>query len=68
MGGGDDDLAARERDYKELFANPLPAAERGYIDDVIRPATTRQRLAEDLRVLATKRLDNPPKKHNTMPL
>ena len=65
---GEEDLSKRVDEYKELFANPLPAAERGYIDDVIRPATTRQRLADDLRVLASKRLDNPAKKHNTMPL
>jgi len=66
------DPAAEERrkiaEYEELFANPFIAAERGYIDDVIRPAETRPRLIRALELLATKRDQNPPKKHGCIPL
>jgi propionyl-CoA carboxylase beta chain len=61
----------RERkidEYREKFANPYIAAERGYIDEVIEPKDTRVRLTAALEVLATKRDTNPPKKHGNMPL
>jgi propionyl-CoA carboxylase beta chain len=61
----------RERkidEYREKFANPYVAAERGYIDEVIEPKDTRVRLTAALEVLATKRDTNPPKKHGNMPL
>lgn len=50
------------------FGNPLPAAVRGFVDDVIEPRTTRRRLCEDLNVLAAKKMTNPWKKHGNIPL
>ena len=58
----------KTREYRELFANPYVAAERGYIDEVIMPRDTRARLCAALEVLRTKRDANPPKKHGNIPL
>jgi propionyl-CoA carboxylase beta chain len=55
-------------DYKEKFASPYSAAERGYIDDVIEPHETRPRLINALESLANKRDTSPPKRHGCMPL
>jgi len=55
-------------EFRERFANPYVAAERGYIDNVIRPSETRRRLNTALDMLATKREKNPPKKHGNIPL
>jgi propionyl-CoA carboxylase beta chain len=55
-------------EYREKFANPYVAAERGYIDEVIEPRDTRRRLIQALDVLHTKRDANPPRKHGNMPL
>ena len=60
--------AEREAKYKERFANPYVAAERGYLDDVIEPKQTRPKLIAALAMLATKRDQNPPKKHGNIPL
>ncbi|KAJ2402541.1 hypothetical protein GGI23_000641 [Coemansia sp. RSA 2559] len=60
--------ASAEDEYNRLFANPLPAAQRGYLDDIIAPSATRQRIIEELEILQTKKLQNPPKKHDNMPL
>ena len=60
--------AAREAEYKERFANPYVAAERGYLDDVIEPKRTRPKLIAALSMLETKRDENPPKKHGNIPL
>ncbi|NOZ08479.1 MAG: acyl-CoA carboxylase subunit beta [FCB group bacterium] len=54
--------------YREKFANPYVAAERGYIDDVIEPHETRERLIGGLEILATKVDSNPKKKHGNIPL
>jgi len=54
--------------YREKFANPFIAAERGYIDDVILPHTTRRKLIEGLELLRTKVDHNPKKKHGNIPL
>ncbi len=66
------DPRAREEEltneYRERFANPFVAAERGYIDDVIEPAETRIRLIRALKMLATKQDSNPWKKHGNIPL
>src|SRR5687767_5692118 len=59
---------ARTREYREKFANPYVAAERGYIDEVIEPRDTRQRLIAVLELLRTKRDTNPPRKHGNIPL
>ncbi|HSE03424.1 MAG TPA: carboxyl transferase domain-containing protein, partial [Methylomirabilota bacterium] len=56
------------REYREKFANPYAAAERGYVDEVIEPRDTRRRLIQSLEVLRTKRDSNPPKKHGNIPL
>jgi acetyl-CoA carboxylase carboxyltransferase component len=55
-------------EYREKFANPYVAAERGYIDDVIRPRETRPRLINTLEMLSNKRDANPAKKHGNIPL
>lgn len=55
-------------DYRERFANPWIAAERGYVDDVIEPATTRPVLIRALAMLRSKRADPPPRKHGNVPL
>jgi propionyl-CoA carboxylase beta chain len=62
------DMAAKEQEYVELFANPFPAAVRGYVDDIIEPRETRRRLCLDLETLSTKKQSNPWKKHDNMPL
>lgn len=62
------DHAVAESDYLEKFANPIPAAQRGYIDDVIEPSSTRSRLIHDLSLLKTKKQANPVKKHGNIPL
>jgi propionyl-CoA carboxylase beta chain len=61
-------LAAREAEYKARFANPFVAASRGYIDDVIMPRVTRQRMIRALKSLKGKVLANPWKKHDNIPL
>jgi propionyl-CoA carboxylase beta chain len=58
----------KAREYREKFANPYAAAERGYIDEVIEPRDTRRRLIQALEVLHTKRDSNPPRKHGNIPL
>jgi len=55
-------------EYRDKFANPYVAAERGYIDDVIEPKETRPRLINALEMLQNKRESNPPKKHGNIPL
>jgi len=55
-------------DYKERFANPYSAAERGYIDDVIIPHETRPKVISALETLQTKRVDQPKRKHGNIPL
>ncbi len=66
------DLAAARaekiQEYKEKFANPYVAAERGYVDEVIRPRDTRRKLILALANLDGKRDKNPPKKHGNIPL
>jgi propionyl-CoA carboxylase beta chain len=60
--------AAKIAEYREKFANPYIAAERGFIDEVIRPRQTRAKLIRALSALETKRDKNPPKKHGNIPL
>jgi len=55
-------------EYKTHFINPYAAAERGYIDDVIEPRRTRPKLIRALRVLRTKRVSMPKRKHGNIPL
>ena len=60
--------AAKISEYREKFANPYVAAQRGYIDEVIQPRQTRAKLIGALAALETKRDRNPPKKHGNIPL
>jgi len=55
-------------EFREQFANPYVAAERGYLDAVILPHETRRRLIAGLEMLDGKREKNPPKKHGNIPL
>ncbi len=55
-------------DYKDRFANPYTTAERGYVDDVIEPRTTRPVLIDALETALTKREPRPPRKHGNIPL
>ena len=61
-------IAEKEAEYKDLFASPYQAANRGYIDDVIEPRNTRVRIINAFEKLQTKRLNNPMKKHSNIPL
>ncbi len=60
--------AQRVTEYEDTLANPYIAAERGYVDAVIRPAETRAQVTRALRTLRTKRQTLPPKKHGNIPL
>ncbi|MBU4567351.1 MAG: methylmalonyl-CoA carboxyltransferase, partial [Alphaproteobacteria bacterium] len=66
--GDPEKLAARTKEYEENFANPYVAAKKGYIDDIIMPHNTRRRIAKSLRTLKNKKLTNPWKKHDNIPL
>jgi propionyl-CoA carboxylase beta chain len=66
--GDEAKIEARAQEYREKFANPFVAASRGFIDDVILPRNTRRRLCRALAMLRGKRLKNPPKKHDNIPL
>jgi propionyl-CoA carboxylase beta chain len=61
-------IAARTSEYEERFLSPFVAAERGYIDEVIMPHSTRRRIARALSMLATKQSERPWKKHDNIPL
>ena len=62
------DLDKNKAEYSYNFANPLMAAQRGFIDDIIEPMDTRRRLCEDLEILQTKKMTNPWRKHGNIPL
>ncbi len=66
--GDSEKIAARTRDYEDRFANPFVAAERGFIDEVIMPHSTRRRVTRAFASLRSKRLSNPWKKHDNIPL
>lgn len=61
-------LKEKEEEYKEMFAHPYLATERGFIDEVIEPAVTRRKVIKALAMLANKRKKNPDKKHGNIPL
>ena len=61
-------IAARTKDYEDRFANPFVAAERGFIDEVIMPHSTRRRVCRAFAALRGKKLQNPWKKHDNIPL
>jgi propionyl-CoA carboxylase beta chain len=62
------DRQAKIDEFRQRFANPYVAAERGYVDAVIKPRETRKRLIKALEMLDGKRDKNPPKKHGNIPL
>ena len=61
-------IAAHTADYEDTFLSPFRAAERGYIDEVIRPQGTRNRIARAFEMLKDKQLESPWKKHGNLPL
>lgn len=61
-------IAAHTKMYEDRFLSPFVAAERGYVDEVIMPHSTRMRIARALRMLRNKDLKNPWKKHDNIPL
>jgi propionyl-CoA carboxylase beta chain len=66
--GDPEKAAAHTRAYEENFANPFKAAERGFIDEVIQPRSTRRRVARAFAALKRKRVEMPWKKHDNIPL
>ncbi len=66
--GDPDKIAARTKEYEVNFANPFKAAERGFVDEVIMPHSSRRRIARAFAMLRTKKQEQPWKKHDTMPL
>ncbi len=63
-----DKLKEKIEDYEKNFSNPYAAASRGYIDEVISPSSTRLKVANGFRLLRKKKLENPWKKHDNIPL
>jgi propionyl-CoA carboxylase beta chain len=63
-----DEAAKKVEEYREKFASPFVAASRGYLDDIIRPQTTRWRICRALSILRDKDLQNPWKKHDNLPM
>ena len=66
--GNKQKIAQHTADYEKRFANPFVAAERGFIDEVIQPRSTRKRISRAFAALRGKRLENPWKKHDNIPL
>lgn len=63
-----DEIAALTKEYEDRFANPFVAAEKGFVDEVIMPHSTRKRVARAFASLRGKKLSNPWKKHDNIPL
>jgi propionyl-CoA carboxylase beta chain len=63
-----EEIAARTKEYEDRFANPFVAAEKGFIDEVIQPRSTRRRIARALAALRSKKQAMPWKKHDNIPL
>ena len=61
-------IAARTAEYEERFANPFIAAQRGFVDEVIQPRSTRRRVARALALLKSKSVTPPMRKHSNIPL
>ena len=65
---GSKSIEEKEAEYVEKFANPFPASTRGFVDDIIEPRYTRIKICQDLNFLQSKKLENPAKKHDNIPL
>jgi propionyl-CoA carboxylase beta chain len=61
-------IAAKTKEYEDRFLSPFVAAERGYVDEVIMPHSTRRRIARALAMLREKEVETPWKKHDNIPL
>ncbi len=66
--GDPEKISQRTKDYEDRFANPFVAAEKGFIDEVIMPHSTRRRVTRAFAALRNKKLQNPWKKHDNIPL
>lgn len=66
--GDEEKIAQHTKDYEDRFLSPFVTAERGFIDEVIRPHNTRRRIARSLNMLKNKKIENPWKKHDNIPL
>ncbi|MHB1219332.1 MAG: acyl-CoA carboxylase subunit beta [Alphaproteobacteria bacterium] len=66
--GDEAKITERTEEYRRKFANPFVAAHRGFLDDVIMPRSTRRRICRSLAMLRNKKLENPWKKHDNIPL
>jgi len=66
--GNAEKIAGHTQDYEDRFTNPFVAAERGFIDEVIKPESTRKRVSRAFASLRNKKLTNPWKKHDNIPL
>ena len=66
--GDSDKIAGRTKEYEDRFMSPFVAAERGYIDEVIMPHSTRRRVARALAMLRGKTVEMPGRKHDNLPL
>jgi propionyl-CoA carboxylase beta chain len=66
--GDAEKIAQHTADYEERFANPFVAAQRGFVDEVINPRSTRRRIARSFELLKNKKVDQPFKKHDNIPL
>ncbi|MEW6258234.1 MAG: acyl-CoA carboxylase subunit beta [Pseudomonadota bacterium] len=66
--GDPEKIAAQTKNYEQRFLSPFVAAERGYIDEVIMPRSTRKRIARALAMLRSKKVEQPLKKHDNLPL
>ena len=62
------DIEKNTKDYITRFANPLVAAQRGFIDDIIDPALTRKYICRDLELLRNKKMPQPQKRNSNIPL
>ena len=63
-----EEIATQAKAYEDRFANPFVAAEKGFIDEVIMPHSTRKRVSRAFASLRGKKLSNPWKKHDNIPL
>ena len=66
--GDEEKIARRTEEYREKFANPFIAGHLGFIDDIIMPRDTRQRICRSFAMLKNKDLTNPWRKHDNIPL
>jgi propionyl-CoA carboxylase beta chain len=66
--GDEEKIAKHTADYEERFANPFIAAQRGFVDEVINPRSTRRRIARSFELLKNKEVHQPFKKHDNIPL